>query len=63
MVCDTLKTPVYAGTTRTCVFNMSAWCRHTRGRFECMHGEGGRGEGGEEGEGEGGRRQPRVFHR
>ena len=26
--------PVYAGTTRTCVSHMCAWCRHTRGRFE-----------------------------
>ena len=45
VVCDTLKTPVYAGTSRTCFFNMCAWCRHTWGRFECIHGEGGRGEG------------------
>ena len=35
--------PVCTGTTRTC-FNtytlkhMCAWCRHTRGRFECTHG-------------------------
>ena len=42
------------GTTRTCVFNMCAWCRHIRGRFECIHGGGEREMGG--------RRQPRVFH-
>ena len=51
VVCDTLKTPVYAGTTRTCVFNVCAWYRHTRRRFECIHGEGGRGEGRGEGGG------------
>ena len=45
VVCDTLETPVYASTTRTCVFNMCAWCRHARGRFECIHGGGRRGEG------------------
>ena len=36
---------MYAGTTRTCVFNMCAWCRHTRGPFECVPDGGGRGEG------------------
>ena len=30
--------PVYAGTTRTC-FNMCAWCRYTRRRVECTHGD------------------------
>ena len=29
---------VFAGTTRICVFNMWAWCRYTRGRFERAHG-------------------------
>ena len=29
--------PVCTGTTRMC-FNMCAWCRCTRGRFECTHG-------------------------
>ena len=36
---------MYAGTTRTCVFNMCAWCRHTRGPFERVPDGGGRGEG------------------
>ena len=27
--------PVYAGTSRTCVFNMCAWCRHTQGFSAC----------------------------
>ena len=30
--------PVFAGTTRT-RFNMCAWCRYTRGRFERTHGD------------------------
>ena len=52
--CDTLKTPVCPSTTSLCVrskrprvcrdhahtcFDMCAWCRYTRGRFERTHGD------------------------
>ena len=46
-LCDTLKKPpcvdsksprVYGHHAHMC-FNMCAWCRHTRGRFESRHGE------------------------
>ena len=31
--------PVYAGTTRTCIKHVRAWCWYTRGRFERAHGD------------------------
>ena len=52
--CGTLKTPCVDSKTPPCVdskrprvcrqhthmlFSMCAWCRYTRGRFECTHGE------------------------
>ena len=52
--CGTLKTPCVDSETPPCVdskrprvcrqhahmlFSMCAWCRYTRGRFECTHGE------------------------
>ena len=54
-LCDTLKKPVCPLNTSPCVrserlrvyrhhaqtcLNMCAWCRHTRGRIECIHGGG-----------------------
>ena len=43
--CEDSKRPrVYGHHARMC-YHMRAWCRYTRGRFECTHGREGRGRG------------------